>query len=311
MTQELVETGGQSIALSPDDVVQNASHQSKLLMKIVDQTKCYQVISGKKYLQVEAWETIGAFNRVHAVTEWTHPVERESRVVGYDAKVNLVNADGIVVGSAIMPCYFTENACKGKIGDAKDKASKSAAQTFATSKAYRMNYSYVAILAGYQPTPAEEMTGDAPDERPANLEHWCEKHKTKWFKRGKMQSYAHPIGDTGEWCHEHKAEPKPASKPAVQPEPESPPDTLQSPTEVIEEQGENIHQTKDPIGLQWLKESLKSIPWTAVACVQWLRGQASFQGFDFSGKIEDIVRRMDKNQSNFLEREVQERLKMR
>ena len=204
MTTEMTLKGEQSIALSPDDVVQNASHQAKLLMGIVDQTKCYQIISGKKYLQVEAWETIGAFNRVHAVTEWTHPIERNGVLVGYDAKVNLVNAGGIIVGSAIMPCYFTENACKGKEEDAKDKTSKSAAQTFATSKAYRMNYSYIAILAGYQPTPAEEMTGDAPDERPANLKHWCEKHKTKWFKRGKMQSYAHPIEgtDPAKWCNE-------------------------------------------------------------------------------------------------------------
>src|SRR3990167_479642 len=201
MTTEL-QPMKQSIGLTPRDVISLASHQAKLLMSIVDQTKCFQVISGKKYLQVEAWETIGAFNQVHAVTEWTHPIERDRVTVGYDAKVNLVNADGIIVGSAIMPCYFTENACKGKEGDAKDKASKSAAQTFATSKAYRMNYSYVAILAGYQPTPAEEMTGEAVDDRPANLEHWCEAHRAKFFKRGKMKAYAHPIEGTKDWCNE-------------------------------------------------------------------------------------------------------------
>src|SRR3990167_3888604 len=220
MTTEL-QPMKQSIGLTPRDVISLASHQAKLLMSIVDQTKCFQVISGKKYLQVEAWETIGAFNQVHAVTEWTHPIERDRVTVGYDAKVNLVNADGIIVGSAIMPCYFTENACKGKEGDAKDKASKSAAQTFATSKAYRMNYSYVAILAGYQPTPAEEMTGEAVDDRLANLEHWCEVHQTKFFKRGKMPGYAYPVEGTKEWCSEETAEPKHKAKAEPEPSPES------------------------------------------------------------------------------------------
>ena len=214
MTQELALRGSQSIALSADDVVQNASHQAKLLMRIVLQTKCYQEISGKKYLQVEAWETIGAFNRVHAVTEWVNPIMRNGETVGYDAKVNLFNIEGVMVGAAIMPCYFTENACKGKEGDAKDKACKSAAQTFATSKAYRMNYSYVAILAGYEPVPAEEMSGESSDDRPANLKHWCEQHQTKFFKRGKMKGYAHPIGDTGEWCNEDDQK-QPETSPAA------------------------------------------------------------------------------------------------
>lgn len=194
----------EAMPLTPAEVVENATTQAKLLMDIVEKTHCYQTISGKKYLQVEAWQTIGAFNRVHAITEALYPIMREGEVVGYDAKVNLINLSGMVVGSAVMPCYFTENACKGKDGDAKDKASKSAAQTFAESKAYRMNYSYVAILAGYEPTPAEEMTGDAPDDKPAKLEHWCEIHKMKWFKSAKMSRYAHPYEENGEkkWCNE-------------------------------------------------------------------------------------------------------------
>lgn len=146
----------QQLMVTPAEVVEIAKQQSKLLMDIVEQTKCYQNIQGKKYLQVEAWETIGAFNRTHAETEIITPIEREGQIVGYQARVQLWK-EGTVVGGAVMPCYFTENACKGKYGDAKHKACMSAAQTFATSKAYRMNFSYVAILAGFQPTPAEEI----------------------------------------------------------------------------------------------------------------------------------------------------------
>ncbi len=32
-------------------------------------------------------------------------------------------------------------------------------------------------------------------------EFYCRTHKTVWFKRGKMRGYAHPIGDSGEWCN--------------------------------------------------------------------------------------------------------------
>ncbi len=192
-----------ALTLNPDEVVGNATLQAKLLMDIVDKTKCYQVIGNKKYLQVEAWETIGAFNRTHAETDSVTTILRDGETIGYQAHVQLWR-DGIVVGGAIMPCYFSENCCKGKDGDAKHKASMSAAQTFATSKAYRMNYSYVAILAGYQPLPAEEVTDDMREAVVIDkTEHWCNEHNTQFFMKGKMKSHAHPIGDTGEWCHEH------------------------------------------------------------------------------------------------------------
>jgi hypothetical protein len=196
--------------LTPAEVVEGATTQAKLLMDIVEKTKCYQQIANKKYLQVEAWETIGAFNRTHSETNSVAPIVKDGETIGYQAHVQLWK-DGSIVGGAMMPCYFSENCCKGKEGDAKHKACMSAAQTFATSKAYRMNFSYVAILAGYQPMPAEEITEDmAPiGNTKGDTEHWCTDHQTNFFMRGKMKSYAHPIkdtegNDTGEWCHEHK-----------------------------------------------------------------------------------------------------------
>jgi hypothetical protein len=206
----------QGVALSPAEVVESATAQARLLMNIVNQTKCYQEISGKKYLQVEAWETIGAFNRTHAETKEITPIIKEDEIIGYAAHVQLWK-DGVIVGGAIMPCYFTENCCKGKTGEAKHKACMSAAQTFATSKAYRMNFSYVAILAGFQATPAEEITEDFGSEQ---TEHYCPIHQTQFFKRGKMTNYAHPIKDengedTGEWCNEIKEK---APEPKLEPQ---------------------------------------------------------------------------------------------
>ena len=190
----------QTVTLTPKEVVEGATTQAKLLMDIVEKTGCFQTIGSKKYLQVEAWETIGAFNRTHAETESITPIMKDSEIIGYQARIQLWR-DGVTMGGAIMPCYLTENCCKGKEGDAKHKACMSAAQTFATSKAYRMNYSYVAILAGYQPLPAEEVTDDMRQDK---TEHWCEEHQTNFFKKGKMKWYAHKIEDTDKWCSETK-----------------------------------------------------------------------------------------------------------
>ena len=160
-----IEKVQQSIILTPSEVVENATIQAKLLMDIVEKKKCYVMVSGKKYLQVEAWETIGAFNGVHAETDYVLPIKNDKdEIIGYQSHVQLWK-NGDIVGGSIMPCYFTENCCKGKKGDETHKAAMSASQTFATSKAYRMNFSYVAILAGYEPLPADEITSDMRGNR--------------------------------------------------------------------------------------------------------------------------------------------------
>jgi len=305
--------GGQSIALSPQDVVDNATIQCKLLMDIVEKTKCFQVISGKKYLQVEAWETIGAFNSVHAVTETITPITKDGNTVGYDAKVNLVNSNGIVVGSAIMPCYFTENACKGKEGDAKDKASKSAAQTFATSKAYRMNYSYVAILAGFQPLPAEEVTDDMK-EPVDKSQHWCKLHDTAFFKKGKMTSYAHPIEGTEptEWCYEpSKKKKKQAEQDAEELFPEDPPNAKAASAAVAKPiPGQT--EPESVIDLDWLQESLKAIrakkleAWTEANLLSYIKATYKVE----AGTVLEAVVKMDKGAATHFVKRVHGTLQM-
>jgi len=81
--------------------------------------------------------------------------------------------------------------------------------------------------ARYRDQIAQPATGRAtmPNEAPQSSEmreHWCKEHNTAFFMRGKMKSFAHPIGDTGEWCHEHK-EQADAIFPPEQKAAESPP----------------------------------------------------------------------------------------
>jgi hypothetical protein len=147
--------------LSPAEIIAHHSEQAEALMQVVEDRKVYATIGGKKYLQAEAWEIIGAFNHIRAETEWVRPEphpETEGQIVGYEAKVRLVDiVTGDTRGSGIMSCGFDEFPCRGKEASARNKAAKSAAQTWAMSKAYRQNYSWVAVLAGFDPTPAGEM----------------------------------------------------------------------------------------------------------------------------------------------------------
>ena len=132
------------------------------LLKVVEAKKLYAVIEGKRYLQFEAWGLIAAFDHTHFESEWIHEiVNTDNEIIGYLARVHLTR-EGVVIGAGEMSCGLDEFPCRGKEGMAKNKAAMSAAQTWAASKAARLNYSYVAVLAGFEPTPAEEMSQPVP-----------------------------------------------------------------------------------------------------------------------------------------------------
>lgn len=189
----------QKDSVSPATRVLFAKDVAQSLMDIVEQTHAYAVISGKRYLQLEAWQFIGTTDDTFPSPEYVIPIEEDGEVVAYEAKVNLVK-DGIIVGSGIMECGMDESVTQGRTGRAKHNACKSMAQTRATSKAFRLKYSWVATMAGFQPATAEEMQGQS-----ASPQYFCQEHQTEWFMRGKMTSYAHPVDGQKEWCQMRSA----------------------------------------------------------------------------------------------------------
>ena len=217
MTLERIDTQSGDIVLSeptPAEKVAQAREWSTALMDVVNSRGLYTEQNGNKYLHVEAWELIGAFAGVRAETDSVEPISANDLIVGYQAKVVLVNtADGTRLGGgAIAMCGLDEFVTKGqKTQGAKHNSAMSMAQTRAVSKAFRMHFSYVAVLGGYAPTPAEEM----PPEEKANpdSEHYCEKHGVEWFMKGKMKNYAHPIEGESGWCNMPKEAPSAAPVP--------------------------------------------------------------------------------------------------
>ena len=52
----------------------------------------------------------------------------------------------------------------------------------------------------------EDVAHEAKSDVPQDSALMCPIHKTEWFKRGKMRNFAHPIGDTKEWCNQEDAQ---------------------------------------------------------------------------------------------------------
>jgi hypothetical protein len=236
-------------ALEPADVVIMARKQADALMGIVEDRKLYQLIGDKKYLMVEAWATIGAFNQVSANTEWVRSVKNENgEVIAYDALVNLKSiVDGSVRGSGLMRCGLDDFPCRGKTGTSKHKAAMSAAQTWAVSKAYRMNYSFVVVLAGFQPTPAEEMA--EPAKAPAPQGPPCPFHpdrKLVWNTNDKGSWWSHKESTTKSgWCNP-RGVPLPTPAASAQPASEAPQSEEDAEAEYLREQSRPIDAAPHP-----------------------------------------------------------------
>lgn len=140
---------------TPTEMVERASHLATVLKDIVERQKLYAVISGKKYPQVEAWMTIARLDNVVA-REPQPPIRHDDG--SYEAFAELIRlSDGMVIGASSALCGTADDK---PWGGRAEPARRSMAQTRATSRAFRQQYSWIMALAGYEPTPAEEMPRD-------------------------------------------------------------------------------------------------------------------------------------------------------
>src|SRR3972149_8087346 len=138
-----------TIQMRPEDVIARASAIATELAKIIRDKHLSVRIRDKDYVKVEAWTTMGAILGVI-------PRERETRPIdsGFESYVARVRTPGgRVVGGASAICSWDEPTWKNR----DPYAVRSMAITRATSKAFRLGYSWIVVLAGYSPTPAEEM----------------------------------------------------------------------------------------------------------------------------------------------------------
>lgn len=131
----------------PEAQLEFATKAANALMKVVSQKPKPVMIRGKQYLEYGDWQVLGRFYGATVEIEWTHKLDN-----GYEARA-LVKRNGEIISSAEGMCTRDEQ----RWGDADEYAVRSMAQTRTAAKALRNAFGWVAELAGYSATPAEEM----------------------------------------------------------------------------------------------------------------------------------------------------------
>uniref|UniRef100_A0A6H1ZGC2 Uncharacterized protein n=1 Tax=viral metagenome TaxID=1070528 RepID=A0A6H1ZGC2_9ZZZZ len=233
MTQELtVRQTDVGIFLPPDIVLENARTAANALKQVISLKSKPVILNGEQYLEMEDWELCGQFYGYTVKTGNAEQVEIDG-VKGAKAHADLVDMHtGLIIGGAEAYCmrdeehwntrpkyeWQGEGANRRRVLVGQEVVPwfqlASMAQTRAGAKAFRNRLAWVVVLAGYRPTPAEEMTEGTVSEAVAERrtvdksDHYCKIHNVNFFKKGKMKNYAHPIEGTDSWCSEANKPPK-------------------------------------------------------------------------------------------------------
>jgi hypothetical protein len=142
----------------PVAVVEQSSKIASALADVLKKKGLAKKISGREFVLVEGWTLLGTMLGVFPVVQWTRKLED-----GWEARVEARTLSGQVVGAAEAECLRSEK----NWGNRDDYALRSMAQTRAVSKALRGPLGFIVQLAGFSPTPAEEIPPDESLSEPS------------------------------------------------------------------------------------------------------------------------------------------------
>jgi hypothetical protein len=187
-------TGAYIAAEDPDEIIAKAARIATSLGKLISENGLATNVGGRKpHVEVAGWQACGALlgalggQPLHAEVVWcrrvvdgdgkperttyTAEVKHYKKVDGrrehvstttydvdgysYEARVEIRTPAAVVVGVAEAGCYRSEQ----KWGTSDEYAVRSMAETRAESRAWRRAAGWLVAIAGYNPTPAEEMPG--------------------------------------------------------------------------------------------------------------------------------------------------------
>jgi hypothetical protein len=112
-------------------------------------------IRGKQYPKIEWWTSVSASLGLFPRVLYSKRLDRDDEIA-YEAKVE-VHRNGIVMASGEAMCSNREERWR----NADEYAIKSMSITRASGKAYRIPLSFLAVMAGLEVTPAEEMPSES------------------------------------------------------------------------------------------------------------------------------------------------------
>lgn len=173
MDNEMIESQPTEIILhrEPEAVLAEAKKAAQALMTVVSQKKKPVIINNEQYLEFEDWQTVARFYGLTVKINRTNFIDFGG-VKGYEAIADVLRNDGTVISSAEAMCLNDEEKWSTRakyewVNGRKEKTGeipvplfqiRSMAQTRACAKALRNVLAWVVVLAGFKPTPAEEMT---------------------------------------------------------------------------------------------------------------------------------------------------------
>jgi hypothetical protein len=151
-----------SIHREPALVLEEAKKAARALAEVIAGKKKPVIINGETYLEFEDWMTIARFYGITAKVLSTSPISFGD-VQGFEARsVAILVSTGEEISAAEAMCLNDEANWKNR----PLFMLRSMAQTRACAKALRNVLAWVVVLAGYKPTPAEEMEGVHPAKEP-------------------------------------------------------------------------------------------------------------------------------------------------
>jgi len=194
------------ISRPPEAVLEEAKQAAKALKDVVSKKAKPVLFNGEQYLEFEDLQTLGRFYGVTAKIITSRFIEYGD-AKGFEATAVAVRTDGTEISAAEAMCLNDEPNWRSK----PLFQLRSMAQTRACAKALRNVLAWVVVLAGYKPTPAEEMiegTARIVEELPI-----CPIHHVPFKKitKGDQTWYSHKCED-GTWCNKDKVE-KPKAEP--------------------------------------------------------------------------------------------------
>ena len=151
-----------SLGREPEAILAEAHKAAKALMNVVESKQKPVIINNELYLEFEDWQVLGRFFGLTSGVESTEYVEfgaKKDKKFGFKAGANLMSVStGQIISRAEAMCLTDEPKWRHK----PLFQISSMAQTRAQAKAFRNTLSFVVVLAGYKPTPAEELDNGLP-----------------------------------------------------------------------------------------------------------------------------------------------------
>lgn len=188
--------GDLSLIMDPERSLADASRAARTLVKMVKEqglSHRFGGRGGKEHLMIEAWQTIATWYGVTVSIDYCKEIgEAGLHPSGFEARAVAITPTGREVG-AVSYCMKDEGNWKGR--PAFQLASM--AQTRACSKALRLCLGWVAVVAGYSATPAEEMEREAPRARQNDTasKAWPQPESAPGSSREGSAKVAQPLRD--------------------------------------------------------------------------------------------------------------------